>query len=122
MVTLGTSFDDVNNVLNVSEKNSEKERLVKTQNRPSLENPSTLAELLDGRYGSKFVSSNVINMSKCHLSKVEMPLLLKGLIFIPIPKQIHKAFIKEELETHGKKLRLVPYYHKEGKKIHCYCF
>ena len=37
-------------------------------------------------------------------------------------KHIDKAFIKEELEIHGKKLRLMSCYHKEEKRIHCYSF
>ena len=78
--------------------------------------------LLRGIYEKKFVSPNFINLPKCHLSKDEMYLLLKVFIFIPIPKHIDKAFIKEELDIYGKKLRLLPYFHKEGKIIHCYSF
>ena len=78
-----------------------------THNHPSLEKPSNMATLLDGRYVGKFVSPNVINLSKCHLSKAEIPLLSKGLKYIPMPKHINKSLIKEELETYGTKLRLM---------------
>ena len=67
LVTLGNSFDNSKNDLNVS-ANSDKETLEETRNHPSLEKPSNAAMLLDGRYGGKFVSPNVINLSKRHLS------------------------------------------------------
>ena len=106
LVTLGNSYDNSKNDLNVS-ANSDKETLEETHNHPSLEKPSNVATLLDGRYEGKFVSPNVINLSKHHLSKDEIPLLSKGLKFIPTPKHINKALIKEELETYGRKLRLM---------------
>ena len=37
----------------------------------------------------------------------EIALLSKGLKFIPAPKSINKALIKEELERFGKKLRFL---------------
>ena len=96
LVTLGNSFDNSKNDLNVS-ANSNKETLEETHNHPSLEKPSNVATLLDGRYEGKFVSPNVINLSKRHLSKDEISLLSKGLKFIPTPKHTNKALIKEEL-------------------------
>ena len=41
-----------------------------------------------------------------HLSKDEIFLLSKGFKFIPTPKHIDKAKIKEEIEVYGRKLRL----------------
>ena len=112
MVTLGNSFDNSKNDLNISAK-FDKETLGETHNHPSLEKPSNVATLLDGRYKGKFVSPNVINLSKRHLSKDEISLLSKGLKFIPTPKHINKALIKEELETYGRKLRLMRHYQNE---------
>ena len=60
---------------------------------------------------------NVINLSKLHLSKEEISLLSKGLKFIPTPKYINKARIKEELETYGRKLRLMWHYRNQEREI-----
>ena len=76
-----------------------------------------MVTLLDGRYEGKFVSPNVINLSKRHLSKDEISLLPKGLKFIPTPKHINKARIKEELEICGRKLRLTWHYRNEEREI-----
>ena len=68
LVTLGNSYNNSKNDLNVS-ANSDKETLEETYNHPSLEKPSNVATLLDGRHEGKFVSPNVINLSKHPLSK-----------------------------------------------------
>ena len=70
---------------------------------PALEKPSHAEVVLDGRYEGKFVSPNVINLSKRNLSKNEILLLPKGLKFIPTPKHINKVLIKEELENFRQK-------------------
>ena len=62
-----------------------------------------------------FVSPNVINLSKRHFS--EISLLSKGLKFIPTPKHINKARIKEELETYGRKLRLMWHHRNQEREI-----
>ena len=116
LVTLGNSFDDPKNISNVSE-NFDKVTLEEIHNHPSLEKPSNAATLLDGRYEGKFVSPNVINLSKRHLSKEEISLLSKGLKFMPTPKHINKARIKEELETYGRKLRLMWHYRNQEREI-----
>ena len=102
--------------MNVS-ANSDKESLEETHNHPSLEKPSNVATLLDSRYEGKFVNPNVINLSKRHLSKDEISLLSKGLKFIPTPKHINKALIKEKLETYGRKPRLMGHYRNEESEI-----
>ena len=116
LLTLGNSFDDPKNISNVSE-NFDKVTLEEIHNHPSLEKPSNAATLLDGRYEGKFVSPNVINLSKRHLSKEEISLLSKGLKFIPTPKHINKARIKEKLETYGRKLRLMWHYRNQEREI-----
>ena len=50
---------------------------------------------------------SVVNLSKGHLSRDKIYLLSKGFKFIPAPKHINKALINEELETYGRKLRLM---------------
>ena len=82
-----------------------------------MEKPSKVATLLDGRYEGKFVSPNVINLSKRYLTQDEISLLSKGLKFILTPKQIKKALIKEELETYGRKLRLMLHYRNKEREI-----
>ena len=62
------------------------------------------ATIRNDRYERKFVSANVINLSSRHLSKDEISLLSKGLKFIPTPKHINKAKIKEEIEVYGRKI------------------
>ena len=116
LVTLGNSFDDPKNISNVF-ADFDKVTLEETRNHPSLEKPSNVATLLDGRYEGKFVGPNVINLSKHHLPQDEISLLSKGLKFIPTPKQINKARIKEELETYGRKLRLMWHYRNEEGEI-----
>ena len=74
---------------------------------------SNVAEVIDGRLKGKFVSPNVINLSTRILSKAEISLLSKGLKFIPTPKSVNKALIKEELESFGKKLRLLWHFRNE---------
>ena len=101
---LGTSFDDTNSVFNVPEMNFEKESLDETKNHPLLEKPCNTARLLDGRYESKFVSSNVINLSKCHLSKDEMFLLSKALYFFQSLNILIKHLLKKKLKFMPKKL------------------
>ena len=51
------------------------------------------------------------------MSKEEISLLSKGLKFIPTPKHINKARIKEELETYGRKLRLMWHYRNQEREI-----
>ena len=51
------------------------------------------------------------------MSKDEISLLSKGLKFIPTPKHINKALIKEEFETYGRKLRLMWHYRNEEREI-----
>ena len=102
--------------MNVS-SNSDKVTLEETHNHLSLEKPSNAATALYGRCEGKFVSPNVINLSKRHLSKGKISLLSKGLKFIPTPKHINKALIKEELETYGRKLKFMWHYRNEEREF-----
>ena len=71
-----------------------------------LNEESNEATILNSRLKSKFVSKNVVNLSKWKLSKPEISLLLRGLKFIPTSNTIDKAKLKTELETFGRMLQL----------------
>ena len=64
------------------------------------------AEMCDGRLKGKFVSENVINLSKRDLSENEISLLSKGLNFIPTCNKVDVARLKLKLEQFGRMLRL----------------
>ena len=51
------------------------------------------------------------------MSKDEIFLLSRGLKVIPTPKHSNKTLIKEELETYGRKLRLMWHYRNEERQI-----
>ena len=61
---------------------------------------------LNGRIKVKFVSKNVVNLSKWKLTKTEMLLLSKGLKYVPTSNHINRAKLQMELETYGRMLRL----------------
>ena len=63
-------------------------------------------DTLNGRIKGKFVSENVVNLSKRKLNKAEMSLLSKGLKLVPTSNHINKAKLKMELEAYGRMLRL----------------
>ena len=71
----------------------------------------------NNRYEAKFVSANIINLSSRHLSQDEISLLSKGLKFVPTPKHINKAKIKEEIEVYGRKLRLMWYFRNDHREF-----
>ena len=64
------------------------------------------AEMCDGRLKGKFVSENVINLSKRDLSENEISLLSKGLNFIPTCNKVDGVRLKLELEQFGRMLHL----------------
>ena len=58
------------------------------------------------RLVGKFVSSNVVNLSRRILSESEISLLSKGLKFSPTPREFDKSQLKQDLESFGRRLRL----------------
>ena len=62
--------------------------------------------MCDGRLKGKFVTENVINLSKRDLGENEISLFSKGLNFIPTCNKIDVARLKLELEQFGRMLRL----------------
>ena len=54
------------------------------------------------RLEGKFVSKNVINLSRRNLSSAEISLLSKGLKFVPRADKVDQAKLKRELEEYGR--------------------
>ena len=69
------------------------------------------AIILENRLKGKFVSKNVVNLSKRNLNDAEISLLSKEHNFVKIK-------IKMELEAFGRMLRLKWYFCNENKDIH----
>eukprot|EP00795_Rhopilema_esculentum_P014500 gene14500-biopygen4278 len=60
----------------------------------------------EGRITGRFVSTNVVNLSKKELSEDDVSLLSKGLKFCPTPKEIDKAELRADLEEFKRRMRL----------------
>ena len=60
----------------------------------------------NGRLTGRFVSGNVVNLSRKELSAEDISLLSKGLKFSPTPTDIDKAKLKEDLEAFKRRMRL----------------
>ena len=73
--------------------------------------------MCDGQLKGKFVSKNVINLSKRNLSENEISLLSKGLYFIPTCSKVDVARLKLELEQFGLMLRLKWYFRNDKRDI-----
>ena len=67
------------------------------------------------RLEGKFLSKNVINLSKRNLSRSEISLLSKGLKFVPSANKIDRAKLKRELEEYGRKLRLIWHFRNDKR-------
>ena len=73
--------------------------------------------MCDGRLKGKFVSENVINLSKRDLSENEISLFSKGLNFIPTCNKVDVARLKLELELFGRMLRLKWHFRDDKRDI-----
>ena len=80
-------------------------------------NKTNSASLVNERLKGKFFSPNVVNLSRCNLTNNGISLLSKGLKFVPTPMDINKAVIKEELETYGRKLRLMWHFRNDEREF-----
>ena len=67
------------------------------------------------RLEGKFVSKNVMNLSRRNLSSAEISLLSKGLKFVPTANKIDQAKLKRELEEYGRKLRLMWHFRNDER-------
>ena len=100
--------------LNIDTTNTEKE-CHEAENDKGCESSSEFAEEQEGRLRGKFVSANVLNLSKRALSSAEISLLSKGLKFVPTPRFVDQAAIKTDLESFGRKLRLAWHFRNDDR-------
>ena len=104
-------------VPNETYRKNDSEFLEKSDIQGHLNEESNEATILNGRLKGKFVSKNVVNLSKRKLSKSEISLLSKGLKFIPTSNTIDKAKLKIELEAFGRMLRLKWFFRNDEKEF-----
>ena len=90
-----------NEIINSAEKTLDSEE--KHDNDNIINTATYKGERLEG----KFVSINVINLSRRNLSEAEISLLSRALKFVPIANKIDRTKLKTELEEYGRKLRLM---------------
>ena len=72
---------------------------------------------LNGRIKGKFVSKNVVNLSKQKLTKAEISLLFKGLKFVPTSNHINKVKLQMELGAYGRMLPLKWHFRNDEKEF-----
>ena len=78
---------------------------------------NNLAPQIGVRLEGKFVSKNVINLSRRNLYASETSLLSKGLKFVPTANKIDRAKLKTELEEHGRKLQLMWHFRNDERSF-----
>ena len=71
-----------------------------------LNESKNVAMFRGNRLEGKFVSKNVINLSRRNLSSAEISLLSKGLKFVPTANKIDQAKLKRELRFLLKDLKI----------------
>ena len=69
------------------------------------------------RWESKFVSKNVINLSRRNQFLPEFSLLSTGLKFMPSANKIDQSKLKRELEEYGSKLHLMWHFRMMNKVL-----
>ena len=67
------------------------------------------------RLKGKFVSKNVINLSRKNLSRSEISLLSKGLNFVQLANKIIRAKLEREMEEYGRRLRLMWHFRNDER-------
>ena len=98
-----------NEIINSAEKTLDSEE--KHDNDNVINTATYKGERLEG----KFVSINVINLSRRNLSEAEISLLSRALKFVPIANKIDRTELKTELEEYGRKLRLMWHFRNDEK-------
>ena len=99
------NVSDTNTIFNDSSIN-DSENSKSCETTPSSNVHGNEAEICYGRLQRKFVSKNVIGLSKRNLSENEISLLPKGLNFIPTWNKVDVASLKFELDQLGGMLDL----------------
>ncbi|MEO0684792.1 MAG: hypothetical protein AAFY76_07015, partial [Cyanobacteria bacterium J06649_11] len=80
-------------------------------------NNGNIAVEENGRLRGVYVSENILNLSKRKLSKAEVSLLSKGLKFVPTPRFVDQAALKQDLERFGRRLRLAWYFRNDESEF-----
>ena len=106
------NLDNVDN-LNSDENRNNVENRISEDNVNSEENPVRTINSESERLTGKFVSNNVVNLSKKVLTESEISVLSKGLKFSPTPKELDRSQLKQDLEAFGRRLRLRWFYREE---------
>ena len=104
--------NDAGNEIRSSAENSPSSKVGKVPN--EIENVATF---IGNRLEGKFISKNVINLSRRNLSSAEISLLSKGLTFVPTANKINQAKLKRELEEYGRKLSLMWYFRYDERSF-----
>ena len=111
--TLGSDLNLPNKICGKNDN----EFLEKSDIHEHLNEDGNEATILNGRLKGKFVSKNVVNLSKRKLSQSEISLLSKGFKFIQTSNTIDKAKLKIELEAFGRMLRLKWFFRDDEKEF-----
>ena len=78
---------------------------------------NNIASQIGVRLEGKFVSKNVINLSRRNLSASEILFLSKGLKFVPTANKIERVKLKTELEEYERKIRLVWHFRNDERSF-----
>ena len=78
---------------------------------------NNIASQIGVRLEGKFLSKNVINLSRRNLSALEVLLLSKGLNFVPTANKIDRAKLKTELEEYERKLRFMWHFRNDKQSF-----
>ena len=108
-------------VLNTEDKKNEKlnstEDLYICEKEGNVFKGNNITSQIGVRLEGKFVSKNVINLSRRNLSASEISLLSKSLKFVPTTNKIDRAKLKTELEEYGRKLRLMWHFRNDERSF-----
>ena len=108
-------------VLNTEDKKNEKlnstEDLYNCEKEGNIFQGNNIASQIGVKLEGKFVSKNVINLSRRNLSASEISLPPKGLKFVPTANEIDRAKSKTELEEYGRKLRLTWHFRNDERSF-----
>ena len=105
----------------VKSEGGENEIITSAGNTPDIEekhdngNINNIATYKGESLEGKFVTSNVINLSRRNLCEAEISLLSKGLKFVLTANKIDRAKLKTELEEYGRKLWLMWHFRNDEK-------
>ena len=100
-----------------NEKINSTENLHNCEKEGNVLKENNIASQIGVRLEGKFVSKNVINLSRRNLSASEISLLSKGLKFVPAANKIDRAKLKIELEEYGRKLRLMWHFRNDERSF-----